>query len=161
MRKSGLLIILFILFSSTFSFAREIPFTQEDRDRLVRLEVTLKEFKESVDRRFEGVDKRFVSIEKRFESIDKRFESIDKRFDQMINLFIGIVASFTAIVTVTIGFAIWDRRTMIRPFEFKVKAIEDEIAENRSKLHSLIEAFRSLSKTDSNVAEILKKFNLL
>ncbi|MBS3907280.1 MAG: hypothetical protein KGZ49_09620 [Syntrophaceae bacterium] len=149
-----MIIIIFILFSSTFSFAREIPFTQEDRDRLIRLEVTLKEFKESVDRRFEGVDKRF-------EGVDKRFEAIEKRFDQMINLFIGIVASFTAIVAVTIGFAIWDRRTMIRPFESKVKAIEDEIAENRSKLHSLIEAFRSLSKTDSNVAEILKKFNLL
>lgn len=154
MPKSGLIIIIFILFSSTFSFAREIPFTQEDRDRLIRLEVTLKEFKESVDRRFEGVDKRF-------EGVDKRFEAIEKRFDQMINLFIGIVASFTAIVAVTIGFAIWDRRTMIRPFESKVKAIEDEIAENRSKLHSLMEAFRSLSKTDSNVAEILKKFNLL
>ncbi len=154
MPKSGLIIIIFILFSSTFSFAREIPFTQEDRDRLIRLEVTLKEFKESVDRRFDGVDKRF-------EGVDKRFEAIEKRFDQMINLFIGIVASFTAIVAVTIGFAIWDRRTMIRPFESKVKAIEDEIAENRSKLHSLIEAFRSLSKTDSNVAEILKKFNLL
>ncbi|MBS3918211.1 MAG: hypothetical protein KG012_04930 [Deltaproteobacteria bacterium] len=154
MPKSGLIIIIFILFSSTFSFAREIPFTQEDRDRLIRLEVTLKEFKESVDRRFEGVDKRF-------EGVDKRFEAIEKRFDQMINLFIGIVASFTAIVAATIGFAIWDRRTMIRPFEFKVKAIEDEIADNRSKLHSLIEAFRSLSKTDSNVAEILKKFNLL
>ncbi len=147
MHKSVLLIILFILFSSTFSFAREIPFTQEDRDRLIRLEVTMKEFKDSVDRRFEGVD--------------KGFEAIEKRFDQMINLFIGIVASFTAIVAVTIGFAIWDRRTMIRPFEFKVKAIEDEIAENRSKLHSLIEALRSLSKTDSNVADILKKFNLL
>lgn len=147
MPKSGLIIIIFILFSSTLSFAREIPFTQEDRDRLIRLEVTLKEFKESMDRRFEGVD--------------KRFEAIEKRFDQMINLFIGIVASFTAIVAVTIGFAIWDRRTMIRPFESKVKAIEDEIAENRSKLHSLIEAFRSLSKTDSNVAEILKKFNLV
>ncbi len=147
MHKSVLLIILFILFSSTFSLAREIPFTQEDRDRLIRLEVTMKEFKDSVDRRFEGVD--------------KGFEAIEKRFDQMINLFIGIVASFTAIVAVTIGFAIWDRRTMIRPFEFKVKAIEDEIAENRSKLHSLIEALRSLSKTDSNVADILKKFNLL
>ncbi len=147
MHKSVLLIILFILFSSTFSFAREIPFTQEDRDRLIRLEVTMKEFKDSVDRRFDGVD--------------KGFEAIEKRFDQMINLFIGIIASFTAIVAVTIGFAIWDRRTMIRPFEFKVKAIEDEIAENRSKLHSLIEALRSLSKTDSNVADILKKFNLL
>ncbi len=92
--------------------------------------------------------------------IDKRFEAMDKRLDQMINVFIGIVAAFSAIVAATIGFAIWDRRTMIRPFEAKVKNIENELVENRTKLHHLIDAFRTLGKTDEKVAEILKKFNL-
>jgi len=92
--------------------------------------------------------------------IDKRFEAMDKRLDQMINVFIGIVAAFSAIVSATIGFAIWDRRTMIRPFETKVKNIENELVENRTKLHNLIDAFRTLGKTDEKVADILKKFNL-
>ena len=102
------ILILNILFAFDFAIAKQIPFTLEDRDRLIRIETTLKEFKESVDNRFESVDKRF-------ESIDKRFESIDKRFNELINIFIGMVAAFAGIVAVTIGFAIWDRRTMLSP----------------------------------------------
>lgn len=79
----------------------------------------------------------------------------------MVNIMSFIVLVFAGIVAVTIGFAIWDRRTMIRPFERKVKDIEDELAENRSKLHSLLEALKSLSKTNEKVAEVLKRFNLL
>ena len=45
--------------------------------------------------------------------MDKRFEAIDRRFDQLNNLIIGIIGAFSAIVAVTIGFAIWDRRSMI------------------------------------------------
>ncbi len=33
--------------------------------------------------------------------------------------------------------------------------------ENRNKLHTLIETFKTLSKTDEKVSAILKKFNLL
>ena len=100
-------------------------------------------------------------MDKRFEAVDKRFETIDKRLDQMINIFIAIVAAFSAIVATTVSFAIWDRRTMIRPFETKVKKIEDEISENRTKLHALLSAFKTLGKTDKKVAEILKRVNLL
>ena len=38
---------------------------------------------------------------------------------------------------------------------------EDQIAENRTRIHSLIEALRTLSKVDDRVAEVLKRFNLL
>ena len=93
--------------------------------------------------------------------MDKRFEAVDKRLDQMMNIFIAIVAAFSAIVATTVSFAIWDRRTMIRPFEVKVKKIEDEITENRTKLNDLLNAFKTLGKTDKKVAEILKRFNLL
>jgi hypothetical protein len=79
----------------------------------------------------------------------------------MINLFIAIVGAFTAIVAVSIGFAIWDRRSMIRPFETKVKSIEEELAGNKKTLHSLLEALRELSKKDEKLLEILKKFSLL
>ncbi len=107
------------------------------------------------------IDKRFEAVDKRFESIDKRFENMEKRFDQMINLFLAIVGAFTAIVAVSIGFAIWDRRTMVRPFEAKVKSIEEEIAGNKKNLHSFLEALRELSKKDEKLLEILKKFSLL
>ncbi|MGB9722203.1 MAG: hypothetical protein ACPL28_12085 [bacterium] len=122
-------------------FAKEIPYTLEDRDRLIRIEATLKEFQASVD---------------------KRFESIDKRFDQLTNIMIGIVMAFAGIVAVTIGFAIWDRRTMIKPFETKVKGIEEKIKEiDETEVKNLIATLKEIAKVDTRVAEALKKFNLL
>jgi len=147
MKKSLFMAILFVIVVTSLSDGKEVPFTQEDRDRLrsvelklERIEATLKEFKESVD---------------------KRFEQVDKRFEQMMT-FIWILAGiFTGMTGVTIGFAIWDRRTMVRPFEIKIKGVEEEIAGDRKKLHNLIEAFRNLARTDEKVADILRQLNLL
>ena len=111
-------ILLLLMFYTLPCFAQQTGFTQEDRERLVRLEATLKVFMEQVDKRFEQVDKRFAELRedmnKRFEQIDKRFEQVDKRFDQMMNFLWMLVAIFTTLTGVVIGFAYWDRRTIIR-----------------------------------------------
>ena len=121
------------------ALAEEVPFTIEDRDRLIRVEAKLKE------------------IDKRFEQIDKRFEElrmdINKRFDQMMTFMWMFVAIFVGITATTIGFAIWDRRTMIRPFEVKVRALEETDKK-------LIEVLRKLAKEDKRLAEILRSFGL-
>ena len=103
MKKIYPIILLFIL---TFNAeVRAVPFTTNDRDRLIRVEVKLEE-----------LDKRFEQLDKRFEQIDKRFEQIDKRFEQMMTFMWMLTAIFIGITAITIGFAVWDRRTMIRPF---------------------------------------------
>ncbi|MBI3247791.1 MAG: hypothetical protein HYZ50_14905 [Deltaproteobacteria bacterium] len=83
------------------------------------------------------------------------------QFSFVFQLIIGILGAFAAIIAVTITFALWDRRTMIRPFESKVKTIEEEIATNRQRLHTLLEALRTLSRKDKQVADVLKQFDLL
>ena len=95
------------------------------------------------------------------EDMNKQFDRVDAQFDRIVNIMLGIFGAFAAMCGGTIWFALWDRRTMIRPFEDKVKKTEDDISENRNKLHTLLEAFKTLSKTDEKVANILKKFNLL
>jgi hypothetical protein len=67
----------------------------------------------------------------------------------------------------TIGFALWDRRTMIRPFESKVKEIETNINENNEKLdkaqnlnNQLISVIRDYAKKDRKFAEIIKGYNI-
>ncbi len=92
-----------------YSSGVDNSFTQEDRERLIRLEVALKEFKDSVDKRFEQIEKRFAEFR----------DYVDKRFEQMISFLWILSAIFVGIVGVTIGFAIWDRKTMVRPFESK------------------------------------------
>ena len=86
---------------------------------------------------------------------------MNAQFSYVFQLMVGMLGAFAAIVAVTISFALWDRRTMIRPFESKVKAIEEELSQNRQRFHALLEALRALSQKDKQVAEVLKQFDLL
>ena len=143
------------------AFAQQVGFTQQDRERLIRLEATLKTFMEQVDRRFEQVDKRIADLRadmnKRFEQVDKRFEQVDRRFEQVTNFLWMLVAIFTALTAANIGFAYWDRRTIIR----KARDEAIERIEREGRLVDLIGALRELAKEDRRLAEILRGFRLL
>jgi hypothetical protein len=122
-------------------------FTQADRERLVRLEATLETFMKATDKRFEELR----------QDMNKRFEQVDKRFEQMMN-FMWILASIFAAMTVaTIGFAFWDRRTIIR------KAVDESVAriERKGSLAQLINALQDRAKDDPKLASILKNYGLL
>lgn len=63
-------------------------------------------------------------LNKRLEDTNKRIDDTNKRIDDLIDFMWILAGVFSALTAVTIGFALWDRRTMIRPFEDKVKAYE-------------------------------------
>ena len=110
------LIISFTFLSTSVLFAQD-GFTQKDRELLIELKVKMGEIDkrfEQIDKRFEQIDKRFEQIDKRFEQIDKRFEQVDKRFEQMMDFLKILSAIFTSLVIAVIGFAYWDRRTIIK-----------------------------------------------
>ena len=137
MKKLSLSCILLLFMFYIFPcFAQEPGFTQEDRERLVRLEATLTVF---------------------MEQVDKRFEQVDKRLDQMMTFLWILVAIFTALTGVVIGFAYWDRRTIIR----KARDEAIEIIEKEGRLRDLIMALRELAKDDKRVASVLRSFGLL
>ena len=58
---------------------------------------------------------------------------------------------------VVIGFAYWDRRTIIR----KARDEAIEIIEKEGRLRDLIMALRELAKDDKRVASVLRSFGLL
>ena len=152
MKKCVLHIALLLFCVDLFAQTdRSVPFTLEDRDRLLRIE-----------QRLDAMEKRF---EQRFEQVDKRFEELradmNARFEQQHNTIMILIGVFATITAVTIGFALWDRRTMIRPFETKVKEIEANIDNLKTSNKNLLESLRELAKTDTRLAEILKQFNLL
>jgi len=158
-------IVLVLLFSFPVVFITNPvsagSFTEKDRELLIRLDERL----EQIDKRFEQIDNRFEELrhdmDKRFEQVDKRFEQVDKRFETLTNLMICIVAAFAAIVAATMGFAIWDRRTMIRPFEDKVRKMDEDILKDRKRLDDFLDALRSYARTNKKLAEILRDFSLL
>lgn len=149
-----LLILFFLIQNFVSAQDKSVPFTLDDRDRIIRME-----------QRLDAIDKRFEQIDKRFEQVDKRFEELrsdmNARFEQQNNFLIIIVGLFTTITAATIGFALWDRRTMIRPFEMKVKSIDEEIISLKKDNKNLLESLKELAKTDTRLAEILKQFNIL
>jgi len=124
-----------------------------------------REIIERLTRLEEGQNTLRAEIRANTEAINQLREDTSKQINQlredMNAQFNRMVAIFTTLVIAIIGFAFWDRRTMIRPFETKVRKIEDEIAENRGTIHSLIDSLRALSKSDEKVAQVLKRFNLL
>tara|TARA_B110000196_G_scaffold148935_1_gene128717 strand:+ start:102 stop:671 length:570 start_codon:yes stop_codon:yes gene_type:complete len=116
--------------------AQQVGFTQEDRERIdrrfdqvgkhmVRIETTLQMFMESTAQRFEQVDKRFAEqredFNTRFEqmqnSMNTRFEqrqnSMNTRFSELMQFLQIITGIFTVIMVAAIGFAFWDRRTVL------------------------------------------------
>jgi hypothetical protein len=150
-----LFLTILVLFACT-TMSNAQTFTQEDRARLIRTETKLEELEKRMVEGFEQVDKRFEQVDKRFEQVDKRFEDNFTYMGYLITLFGGMFAAIVA-------FALWDRRTMIRPFERKVSEIENEILKLKKDKNSgkMLAALRDLAKTDLKLAEILKSHNLL
>ena len=86
---------------------------------------------------------------------------LDRQFTRQAQLTLAVLAAFTALVAAIIGFALWDRRTMIRPFERAVRSLEEDIGGNRRRLEALLDALRVLGQRDPAVAGVLRDFHLL
>ena len=96
--------LLFVVGIQIIFYAQD--FNNEDRARMIRTETKLEE-----------LEKRMI----------ERFEQVDKRFEENFTYIGYIIAVFGTMFAATIAFALWDRRTMIKPFETKIIEIESEI----------------------------------
>ena len=81
---------------------------------------------------------------------------MDKRFDEVFSFLWLLAGIFTTLTLGVIGFAYWDRRSIIS----KAKAETIEEIEQRGKLKVLIEALREYGKKQKRLGEILQQFNL-
>jgi Mg2+ and Co2+ transporter CorA len=146
-------------------------FTQKDRELLIELRTRMME----IDKRFEQIDKRFEQIDKRFEQFDKRitelradtnkrFEELrednNNRFNQMMSFIYILAGIFGAMTAATISFALWDRKTMIRPFETKVKEMDKEIAANREKSQKIMEFQKEYASKNRQYSDVLQRHNV-
>ena len=137
---AGVIFFAILLFTGNVFASKPVDFTQEDRDRIIRIETTLQVFMQQTDKRFESMQ-----------------NQMDKRFDQLTSFLWMIVSIFTTLVVAILGFAIWDRRTIIS--RAKEEALEAVRAE--SKLDDILKAMRKISEVDSNWKTVLSQLNLL
>ncbi len=137
MRRFILLVMGILLFTASASSPREVSFTQEDRDRLIRLETKLEEGQKALQRQ-----------------IDDLRLTTQKQIDNLQTLMLwgfGILFSGMGIL---IGFVLWDRRTALAPAVRKQKELEER--EERIE-----KALKELATKDPKVEEALKHAGLL
>ncbi len=85
-----ILLFLFVLPYAGTAEIKEIPFTLDDRDRIIR-------------------------TEQKVEAINQRFDAMDKRFDQLFNFLWAFIGIFSAMMVSVFGFAFWDRKLSMAP----------------------------------------------
>jgi len=167
--KNPFILAMFVVVTTgafvTPLYAGEVSFAQDDRDRFIRLETKIDIGFQQIDKRFEelreDMNKRFEQVDKRFEELredmNKRFEQVDKRFEQVTAFLWILTGIFTALTLGVIGFAYWDRRTIIK--KAKDEAITE--VEKEGRLRDLINALREMAKGNGELAKVLRQFHIL
>jgi hypothetical protein len=112
------IIILFLMWVPFFCQAqiKEIPFTLDDRDRIIRTEQKIESVKTEMT---------------------ARFEAVDNRFDQLFNFLWAIIGIFTTMMVSIFGFAFWDRKLALAPLkkeDQRIVAVLVEFAKTQPRL---------------------------
>ena len=136
MKKYLFLMIVVIIFIGP-SPSKSEEFTQEDRERLIRLETKVEEGQKSLQRQIDGLR-----------------VATGKYIDDLRTLLLWGFGILFGGMGILIGFVIWDRRTALEPVAKKYRALEEE-GEKYKK------ALREYAKVEPKLAEILKSLNLL
>ena len=116
---------------------REVPFTLDDRDRLIQIEEKLNSQQKQITDLKENLQKQ----------IDTRFEATDTRFDAMQDKFNWGFGIMMSLMLFLLGFIIWDRRTTLDPI--------------RQHTQSLIQTLREYAKEQPKLADILRSYGLM
>ncbi|MBF0542584.1 MAG: hypothetical protein HQK91_14170 [Nitrospirae bacterium] len=152
--KIWIFIILSIsinIFIPYSSFAKNMPFTQEDRDRIIAIQEDQKSLQKQIDE-FKIDTNRQIDI--LTENINKRFENVDRQFNDIKTFMLwGFGVLFSMMVSLA-GFVLWDRRNALAPAIRRA----DDIEEREKKLEAVL---RELAGKDANVAEALRHAGIL
>ena len=135
--RSSFLIILTLLSLTAGAKTIELPFTSDDRDRLVRTEQKVESFDDKLDTRITGMHTEMTA----------RFDAVDKRFDQLFQFLWVIIGVFTTMMVSVFGFAFWDRKLSLSPLK----------RENEK----IVSALRDYSKNQPKLQELLRSAGLM
>jgi len=127
------------------SFVLGLEYSQEDRERMIKMETKMEEG--------------FKSIENRFEQIDNRFEQIQNQINNTNQIMLGLMGGIFAMI----GFMWWDRRTVISQAKEEIRVeIKENLASkaDQSKLEKVFEILAELAQKDKNIRDVMEKHHL-
>ena len=134
MKKMLLIMVVMAIMGNALSaYARDISFTQEDRDRIIRLEEGQKSLQRQID--------------------DLKI-STQRQFDNLYTLILWGFGILFGGMGMLMGFVLWDRRTALAPAIKKNKELEE-----RGDL--LEKALKEFAKQEPRLAEVLRTMRLM
>ena len=122
--KQNLLILMFLLPSLLQAMDKEIPFTLDDRDRIIRTEKKVEALDAKIDSKVDGLR-----------------SEMNARFDQLFNFLWAIIGIFTTMMVSVFGFAFWDRKLSLAPVKKdQARIIESlrQLSETQPKLREIL-----------------------
>lgn len=165
MKKAVNAMVLTLLLSVILpSWAYADGFTQQDRERMIRLEERFVRLEE----RFVRVEERLMHVEERLTRVEERlllvedglkstnlrmgdsFNAINHRMSDIYGLMYVLIGGMLTLV----GFILWDRRTTLAPAIRKNMEIEE-------RAEKIVSTLKEVSAKDTNVAEAMKHSGLL
>ncbi|MBF0553929.1 MAG: hypothetical protein HQK96_05145 [Nitrospirae bacterium] len=166
--RAAVLILLFSAVFPSWAYAQNSSFTQQDRERLIRLEVRLDEGLKATNQRIDDTSKSlnqhiedglkatnqrmddgFNALNHRMNDINGRMSDIHGRISDLYGLMYVLIGGMLTLV----GFVLWDRRTTIAPVVRKNRELEE-------RGEKIEKAFKELALKDPNAAEALKHAGL-
>ena len=133
MAKKYLLIFVFIsCYITIFSQSNVVPFTLEDRDRIIRTEQEIKSLRNEMNIKFESQQLQINNLK---ESIGDIKVLLLWGFGIMFSLFLFMF-----------GYMIWDRRSALNPVRIKTETISNIL--------------RDFGRENAKFAEILRSYGL-
>jgi hypothetical protein len=116
----GLLLVAVPFLGFAQERGTEIPYTLEDRDRMVRIEANLASFSAESTRRFESLDANLAST----------------RSEILAGIYWG-AGTLTAVLLLLVSYIFYDRRSAtmvsVQPALQRIKALERELAALKAK----------------------------
>jgi hypothetical protein len=119
-----LLLILLALPGFIRAEGKDIPFTLDDRDRIIRTEQKVEALESKIDSKVDGLR-----------------SEMNARFDQLFNFLWAIIGIFTTMMISVFGFAFWDRKLSLAPVkreEEKIKTVLREYSKIQPKLAEIL-----------------------
>jgi len=178
-RRRGVVLVIFILAIACPSWAVEVAPSISDKEIIEKLgelkgdikelrgeikavreelkgeiNAVRQELKEEINSLRQELKGDIKGLKADIKRIEEGQRNIEHQIDRLVNIFIGIVAAFAAIVAITIGFAIWDRKTALQPAIAKSRELE-------VKEDKLERALKEFAKADSRMAEVLRNVGML
>ena len=142
--KYLLILILFLLTLILSGQTKEVSFTLDDRDRLIRNEEAIKSLRNEIKSEINSLDSKINSLRN---EMNYKFDSIQTQLNDLKTfLYWGFGILFGMMMSL-FGFVLWDRRTTVTPVK----------RQNEQILYTL----KEYSKENQKLAEILRRAGIL